>query len=103
MSFDWEQESKERYFRKAEEMIAAAGFSDFLHIDRTKFCVSAGKIAKVYVQEIRRNGNQRRWWDALRKIEAFEESPAPKNEYRKPQKTIFLRGYFEMEMEEQDK
>lgn len=103
MSFDWQQESKEKYFRRAEEMIEAAGFGDFLQIDRSQFCVAAGKRVKVYVQQIRRNGNMRRWREAKREVPGFKECVAPRNCYRKPQKTIFLRGYFEMEMEEQDK
>ena len=103
MSFDWQQESKEKYFRKAEERIEAAGFSDLLHIDRTMFCVSMGKIARVHVKIVRREGNQKRWRQARKKIEGFQESPAQKNEYGKKEKTLYMRGYFEIEMEEQDK
>lgn len=30
MSFDWRPESKDRYFRKAETAVKAAGFDDIL-------------------------------------------------------------------------
>lgn len=103
MSFDWKKESKEKYFRVAEEKIEEAGYGDFLQIDRSKFSVVAGKIVKVYVNQIQRGGNQRRWWAALREIAGFKEVPAPKNAYGKRQKTFFMQGYFEIEMEEQDR
>lgn len=103
MSFDWQQASKERYFRRAEELIKAAGFEDFLQIDRSQFGIVTGKTVKVHIQPIKRNGNMRRWWEAKRVIPEFRECPAPRNQYGKPEKTIFLRGYFEIEMEEQDK
>lgn len=64
MSFDWQQESKERYFRMAEEKIEAAGFGDFLHIDRTAFGTVAGKTVKVYMERFTglamRGGGSRR-------------------------------------------
>ena len=103
MGFDWKQESKEKYFQVAKEKIEVAGFDDFLKIDRSKFAVVAGKIVKVYVHQIQRAGNQRRWWAALREVEGFKEVPAPKNAYGKREKTIFANGYFEIEMEEQDR
>lgn len=34
MSFDWRPESKDRYFRKAEAAVKAAGFDDILQISR---------------------------------------------------------------------
>lgn len=34
MSFDWQPESKDRYFRKAEAAVKAAGFDDILQISR---------------------------------------------------------------------
>lgn len=103
MSFDWQQESKERYFRKVEEIIGAAGFEEFLQIDRSQFGIVTGKSVKVHVHPVRRTGNVRRWQQAKREIPEFREYPAPRNQYGKPEKTLFLRGYFEIEMEEQDK
>ena len=32
MRFDWKPESKERYFRKAEAAVKAAGFDDILRV-----------------------------------------------------------------------
>lgn len=37
MRFDWKPESKERYFRKAEAAVKAAGFDDILRVDRDQF------------------------------------------------------------------
>ena len=37
MRFDWKPESKERYFRKAEAAVKAAGFNDILRVDRDQF------------------------------------------------------------------
>ena len=34
MRFDWKPESKDRYFRKAEAAVKAAGFDDILRVDR---------------------------------------------------------------------
>lgn len=103
MGFDWKPESKERYFRKVEKKIEAAGFGKFLQVDRSQFGVVLKKSVKVYLQPIRRNGNMRRWWDAKREISELKELPATKNLYGQRDKMIFLYGYFEMEMEEQDK
>ena len=103
MSFDWQQESKERYFRKVEEIIEAAGFEGFFQIDRSQFGIVTGKNVKVHLQPIRREKNTRRWQQAKREIPEFREYPAPRNQYGKPGKTLFLRGYLEIEMEEQDK
>ena len=36
MSFDWRPESKDRYFRKAEAAVKAAGFDDILQISHEK-------------------------------------------------------------------
>lgn len=33
MRFDWKPESKERYFRKAEAAVKAAGFDDILRVE----------------------------------------------------------------------
>ena len=37
MRFDWKPESKERYFRKAEAAVKAAGFDDILRVEETSF------------------------------------------------------------------
>ena len=37
MRFDWKPESKDRYFRKAEAAVKAAGFDDILRVDRDQF------------------------------------------------------------------
>ena len=44
MRFDWKPESKERYFRKAEAAVKAAGFDDILRVDRDQFSVVKGGI-----------------------------------------------------------
>lgn len=40
MSFDWRPESKDRYFRKAEAAVKAAGFDDILQISKEQFAMS---------------------------------------------------------------
>lgn len=40
MSFDWRPESKDRYFRKAEAAVKAAGFDDILQISREQFAIT---------------------------------------------------------------
>lgn len=99
MSFDWQQASKERYFRMTEERIEAAGFGDFLHIDRTAFGTVAGKTVKVYMEKIHRIGNVRRWQQARKAFPELKECTPPRNSYGKKEKPIFLHGYFEIEME----
>lgn len=44
MRFDWKPESKERYFRKAEAAVKAAGFDDILRVDRDQFSVVKGTV-----------------------------------------------------------
>lgn len=94
MKFDWQEESKERYFRMAEERIEAAGFSDFLHIDRTAFGMVAGKTVKVYVEKIHRIGNVRRWQQARKVFPELKECTSPCNSYGKKEKMIFFAWIF---------
>lgn len=68
MRFDWKPESKERYFRKAEAAVKAAGFDDILQIDKDQFSIIKGTV-KVFFKPISRNGKTRRWWEAKRTIE----------------------------------
>ena len=44
MRFDWKPESKERYFRKAEAAVKAAGFDDILRVDRDQFSAVKGTV-----------------------------------------------------------
>lgn len=67
MRFDWKPESKERYFRKAEAAVKAAGFDDILRVDRDQFSVIKGTV-KVHFKPISRDGKTRRWWEAKRTI-----------------------------------
>lgn len=72
MRFDWKPESKERYFRKAEAAVKAAGFDDILRVDRDQFSVVKGTV-KVHFKPISRDGKTRRWWEAKRTIESMYE------------------------------
>jgi hypothetical protein len=75
MRFDWKPESKERYFRKAEAAVKAAGFDDILRVDRDQFSVVKGTV-KVHFKPISRDGKN---------------------------KSIFIHAYMILEMEEQDR
>lgn len=99
MRFDWHQDSKERYFRIAEERIEAAGFTGFLCIDRSQFGVVGEKSVKVYMQPIHRKGNMRQWWEAKRSIKSLKELSPPRDQFGRKTKPIFLKLYFEIEME----
>ena len=68
MRFDWKPESKDRYFRKAEAAVKAAGFDDILRVDRDQFSIVKGTV-KVHFKPISRDGKTRRWWEAKRTIE----------------------------------
>lgn len=61
MRFDWKPESKDRYFRKAEAAVKAAGFDDILRVDRDQFSIVKGTV-KVHFKPISRDGKTRRWW-----------------------------------------
>ena len=65
MRFDWKPESKERYFRKAEAAVKAAGFDDILRVDKDQFSIVKGTV-KVHFKPISRDGKTRRWWEAKR-------------------------------------
>lgn len=60
MRFDWERESKERYYKKAEAAVKAAGFDDILQVDRLRFSVVRGEM-RVYFKPFSRDGKTRRW------------------------------------------
>ena len=55
MSFDWRPESKDRYFRKAEAAVKAAGFDDILQISKEQFAITKSTV-KVYFKPIPREG-----------------------------------------------
>lgn len=44
MSFDWQPESKDRYFRKAEAAVKAAGFDDILQISKEQFAITKSTV-----------------------------------------------------------
>lgn len=99
---DWKPESKERYFRKAEAAVKAAGFDDILRVDRDQFSVVKGTV-KVHFKPISRDGKTRRWWEAKRTIENMHEVPPAKDQFGKKHKSIFIHAFMILEMEEQDK
>lgn len=72
MSFDWQPESKDRYFRKAEAAVKAAGFDDILQISREQFAITKSTV-KVYFKPIPREGKTRRWWEAKKSIAGMQE------------------------------
>lgn len=47
MSFDWRPESKDRYFRKAEAAVKAAGFDDILQISKEQFAIT--KLSLIHI------------------------------------------------------
>lgn len=55
MSFDWRPESKDRYFRKAEAAVKAAGFDDILQISKEQFAITKSTV-KVYFKPISERG-----------------------------------------------
>lgn len=56
MRFDWKPESKERYFRKAEAAVKAAGFNDILQVDRDQF-PSSRERSRYISNRFRETGN----------------------------------------------
>lgn len=102
MSFDWQPESKDRYFKKAEAAVKAAGFDDILQISKEQFAITKS-TAKVYFKPIPREGKTRRWWEAKRTIENMHEVPPAKDQFGRKHKSIFIHAYMILEMEEQDR
>ena len=102
MRFDWKPESKERYFRKAEAAVKAAGFDDILRVDRDQFSVIKGTV-KVHFKPISRDGKTRRWWEAKKSIAGMQEQSGGRDEFGRKKKTIFIHAYMVLEMEEQDR
>ena len=98
MSFDWRPESKDRYFRKAEATVKAAGFDDILQISKEQFA-----ITKSTVKAIPREGKTRRWWEAKKSIAGMQEQSGGHDEFGRKKKTIFIHAYMVLEMEEQDR
>lgn len=102
MRFDWKPESKERYFKKAEVTVKAAGFDDILQVDRDQFSVIKGTV-KVHFKPISRDGKTRRWWEAKKSITGMQEQSGGRDEFGRKKKTIFIHAYMVLEMEEQDR
>ena len=84
MSFDWRPESKDRYFRKAEAAVKAAGFDDILQISKEQFAITKSTV-KVYC------------------ITGMQEQSGGRDEFGRKKKTIFIHAYMVLEMEEQDR
>ena len=102
MSFDWQPESKDRYFRKAEAAVKAAGFDDILRVDRDQFSIVKGTV-KAHFKPISRDGKTRRWWEAKKSIAGMQEQSGGRDEFGRKKKTIFIHAYMVLEMEEQDR
>lgn len=102
MRFDWKPESKERYFRKAEAAVKAAGFDDILRVDKDQFSIAKGTV-KVHFKPISRDGKTRRWWEAKKSITGMQEQSGGRDEFGRKKKTIFIHAYMVLEMEEQDR
>lgn len=102
MSFDWKEESKERYFRKAEQQVETAGFGDILQIEKGSFATVKGRV-KVFFKPIERAGNTRQWKKAKKTLKNVVECPAMRDTCGKEMKTIFIHAYMILEMEEQDR
>ena len=102
MRFDWKPESKDRYFRKAEAAVKAAGFDDILRVDRDQFSIVKGTV-KVHFKPISRDGKTRRWWEAKKSIAGMQEQSGGRDEFGRKKKTIFIHAYMILEMEEQDR
>jgi len=103
MRFDWQQDSKERYFRKAEEQIEAAGFKDFLIVERTAFGIVRNEKVMIFLKPIHKSGHTRKWWEAKRELECLKEPKPLKDKYGRPEKAFLIRGFLELEMEECDR
>ena len=89
MRFDWKPESKDRYFRKAEAAVKAAGFDDILQISREQFAITKSTV-KVYFKPIPREGKTRRWWEAKKSIAGMQEQSGGRDEFGRKKKTIFI-------------
>lgn len=68
MRFDWKPESKERYFRKAEAAVKAAGFDDILRVDKDQFSIVKGTARYISsrFQEMERHADGGRQRERLR-------------------------------------
>lgn len=93
MSFDWRPESKDRYFRKAEAAVKAAGFDDILQISKEQFAITKSTV-KVYFKPIPREGKTRRWWEAKKSIAGMQEQSGGRDEFGRKKKTIFIHAVY---------
>lgn len=104
MGIDLEQELKEKYFLKAEELIQEAGFEDLLKVKREAFAMLYGKV-KVYFQPIpRKKRNILRWKLAKQAIDELKEIKAMgyRDECGNRHESIFIHAYILLEMEQED-
>lgn len=94
--FDWTEESKERYWKIAEERIKDAGLEGIIKIDRLQFSTIKDNV-KVHIQPIHTRGNFR-VWASVKRLEGFTERKPNKNTFGKAVKPIFYHGWFTIPM-----
>ena len=94
--FDWTEESKEKYWKIAQERINDAGLSEIVYIDRLRFSTMKENV-KVHIQPIKTKGNFR-VWARIKRIKGFEENQANKKGLARSQKNMFYHGCFVMPM-----
>lgn len=93
--FDWSEENKEKYYKKADILIRNAGYADFLKVDRNGIGVKGKNIVKVFLVPILRKGNVRKWNKTKKEISGFKDRKQP---LKGKEQFIHLHGWIEMEL-----
>lgn len=98
--FNWSEESKEEYFKKAEQQIKDSGYEGYLSIDKSKFSVVKDETVKVYTKPFARRKNTRKWQSAIGKIENFKQQKTTRIVAGINGRMVLLQGYFEYKVQQ---
>lgn len=89
MSFDWRPESKDRYFRKAEAAVKAAGFDDILQISREQFAITKNTVKVYFKPDSERGKDPPMGWEAKKSITGMQEQPEGRGRVRQEKENHF--------------
>lgn len=91
---------KEYYFRKAEEIIEGAGFSEFLSVNRTAFGRIGKYRIKVFLQPFNRKQYLDQWNNAKMKLPQLNEEKWANGSDGEKITPFYIHGYLVLDIED---
>ena len=105
--FDFGEESKEYYWRKARAAIKKMKSEDLLEVDQSKFGIIKPRedsaSARVYFKGFRKEKNVRRWQRLKKEFPALGEVKVELDGYGKETESIYIHGYIGIPLKKKDR